>query len=328
MRRVLGCSAIVVGLLLSTVACSGDDTGQPVATTTSASTTSTTPTTTTTGGSTTVSPTTVLPSTTTAPTTTAPTTTASTTTAPTTTIATRLVDVKTYLLRDERLVSMHRQVVAPAVLGGALAALVEGPNAVERAAGITSAIPAGTQLLHVTLAGGLATVDLSGAFGTGGGSLSMQARVTEVVFTATQFPSVDRVTFRMDGAPLTVLGGEGLLLTEPQTRAMVPRTFTGGVIIDSPTPGSTVRNTFTVTGEADVYEAQFPIEVWAGGRKIGGLAPVTGGAWGIWGAFTATLTIDAPPGPIELVAFDEGGCGDNPECPPIIKTVVPLTLVS
>jgi len=36
----------------------------------------------------------------------------------------------------------------------------------------------------------------------------------------------------------------------------------------------------------------------------------------------------SPPGPIELVTYDEGGCGDDPECPPIIKTVVPLTLES
>ena len=29
----------------------------------------------------------------------------------------------------------------------------------------------------------------------------------------------------------------------------------------------------------------------------------------------------------ELVAYDPGGCGTDPECPPIVKTRVPLTLL-
>jgi germination protein M len=243
-------------------------------------------------------------------------------------VPSELVDVKLYLLRETRLVSAHRQVAGPGVLRGALAALLAGPSDAERSAGVNTTIPAGTRLLDVSLANGLATVDLSTEFGTGGGSLSMLARVAEVVFTATQFPSVDGVAFRMNGVPLTVLGGEGLVLTSPQTRAMVDRTIAGSVIIDTPTPGATVRRTFTVRGEGDVYETQFPIEVWAGGRQVGGLAPVTAGAWGTWRTFEVTITVDAPPGPIELVAYDAGGCGNYPECPPIIKTVVPLTLVA
>ena len=50
------------------------------------------------------------------------------------------------------------------------------------------------------------------------------------------------------------------------------------------------------------------------------------GAWGEWAEFEATITLDAPAGPIELIAYDAGGCGDDPECPPIVRTVIPLTL--
>ena len=154
----------------------------------------------------------------------------------------------------------------------------------------------------------------------------MMARVAEVVFTATQFPNVDRVAFRMNGAPIELLGGEGLVLTEPQTRPMVDRSISGSVIVDSPAPGDTVHSPFTVTGEGDVFEGEFPIEVWSGGYRIAVIAPVRAGAWGFWAPFAATVAVNAPPGPIQLITYDAGGCGDDPECPPIVKTVVPLTL--
>jgi hypothetical protein len=210
------------------------------------------------------------------------------------------------------------------VLRGAIEGLVAGPTADESVAGMTSTVPAGTEVLGVDLDDGLATIDLTGTFGTGGGSLSMFGRVAQVVFTATQFPNVDRVVLWMDGEPIEFLGGEGLILTEPQTRAMVDRSMSGSVIIDTPPPGATVSSPIHVTGEGDVYEAQFPIEIWQNGVLVGGLAPVTAGAWGTWSEFDVTIPLDAVAGPIELVAYDAGGCGTDPECPVIVKTVVEL----
>jgi hypothetical protein len=178
----------------------------------------------------------------------------------------------------------------------------------------------------VSETGGLAAVDLSGEFATGGGTLSMQSRLAEIVFTATQFAGTERVAFRLDGTSLNVLGGEGLAVTEPQSRMMVDRTLSGSVLIDTPSPGAKVSSPFTVTGEGDVYEGEFPIEVWSGDQQIGGVAPVRSGAWGTWAPFEATITVDASPGPIQLIAYDPGGCGTDPECPPIVKTIVELTL--
>ena len=276
----------------------------------------------------TTAPTTAVPETTapdtTAPTTEVPGTTTPATTTPATTPAT--IDVTLYFLRDERLAISHREVAGPAVLGEAITELLAGPTSDEQAAGLTSTIPAATRLLGVNLDEGLATIDLSHEFGDGGGSLSMTTRVAEIVFTATQFPNVDQVIFWIDGAPVEYLGGEGLTMDQPWSRSAVGRDISGSVLIDTPSPGDTVRSTFTVTGEADVFEAQFPIEVWRDGVMIGGLAPVTGGAWGVWAPFEATLTVDVAPGPIELMAYDPGGCGDDPECPAIVKTVVPLIL--
>ena len=330
--RLLGrieAGIVAMGLVMALAACNGDDE--------SSATTSTGPAPTSSATTTTVAPSTSAPVTTPQPTTTVgpPTTAPAPTTAPTTstpaTTTTRppsLVDVRIYLLRGERLVIAHRDVAGPAVLRGALEQLVAGPTADERDAGLGTTVPAGTTVLGVDLGFGRATVDLSDEFDDGGGTLSMQARVAQIVFTATQFPNVDSVEFWMEGEPIETLGGEGLILDEPQTRAMMPREITGAVIVDTPQPGDTVTSPFRVTGEADVYEAQFPIEIWRDGVQIGGLAPVTGGAWGTWGDFDVTITVDAAPGPIQLVTYDEGGCGDDPECPEPIRTVVELMLAA
>jgi germination protein M len=326
-------AALTLTLAFAGAACDGDDTSAP-STPNAPSTTTPAPTTvtTTTVASTTV-PDTTTPVTSTTPATTAPptsTTTSATTstTAAATTAPVATVDVRVYFLRDERLVVAHRQVAGPAVLRGALEALLAGPTAAERLLGDTSTVPPGTTVRGVDLDDGEATVDLTAEFGSGGGSLSMTARVAQVVFTATQFPNVDRVTFWIDGEPVDALGGEGLILDEPQRRMDMARDLTGSVIIDSPHPGDTVTSPIRVTGEGDVYEAQFPIEIWRDGVQVGGLAPVTAGAWGTWGPFDVEIPADVTPGPLQIVAYDAGGCGTDPECPPIIRTVVDVVLAA
>jgi spore germination protein GerM len=82
-----------------------------------------------------------------------------------------------------------------------------------------TSIPAGTRLLDLGIEDGVATVDLSREFGSGGGSASMQARVAQVVYTLTELDTVDAVTFWMEGEPVGSLGGEGLILDGPTTRA-------------------------------------------------------------------------------------------------------------
>jgi hypothetical protein len=319
---------LVLGLLAAASACGSDDSA-PTATTPSVnSAVATEP-------STTEPPVTAVteppvPSTTDTP---RPATTLATTPAtsapspPATTAAPTLTDVKVYFLRGERLEIAHRQVPGPATLSGALTELLAGPTSDELTAGLHSEIPAGTALLDVNLADALATVDLSDNYDDGGGSLSMTARIAQVVFTATQFDNSDQVLFWMEGEPIEFFGGEGLVLDEPLARMDIDRAFTGGIIIDIPLPGATVSSPFTVTGEGDVFEGDFPIVVRRDGVQIAG--PVLGfaGAWGDWGNFEATITLDADPGPIDVVAWDEQGCtpGDA-ECSPVIEIIVPLIL--
>lgn len=321
---------VVFGLLLAASACGGDDpadtsslSSTPAVATTDA--TEPTPTATATTATTLPSETSEPPTSTEPPpsTTIAPTTTAE----PTPSTEPTMVDVKVYFLRGERLVIAHREVAGPAVLRGALAAVLAGPTADERAAGLLTVIPPGTTLRDVSLADGQAIVDLSRDYESGGGTLSMTARLAQVVFTATQFDNTDRVLFWLDGEPVQFFGGEGITLDEPQERMNVDRAFTGGIIIDTPVPGATVRSPFIITGEGDLFEGYSALWVWRDGEVLAGPFGVQAGAWGMWDEFETTVRLDVPPGPIELIVNDGNGCtpGDA-ECGVPNPAIVPLTL--
>ena len=307
---------LVLGLLAVASACgNGDDTAMgttPPETTTPSSTTTTIESPETTEPAVTTSPASTVPVSTPAPTSPTP----------------SLVDVRIYLLRDERLTVTHRQVEGPAVLRNTLAELLEGPTDSESAAGLHTEIPDGTMLRDVNLANGLATVDLSRDYESGGGTLSMTARLAQVIFTASQVDNVDEVLFWLDGAPVEFFGGEGIVLDDPQQRRDVDWALTKGIIIDAPLPGATVTSPITVTGEGDVFEADFPMEVRRNGERISDVVIVFAGAWGNWADFETTISVDAPPGPIELVAFSPMGCtpDSEPNCPTDLETIVPLTL--
>jgi spore germination protein GerM len=107
----------------------------------------------------------------------------------------------------------------------ALRALLAGPSPAERRQGVTSEIPLGTALLSVRVDGATLTVDLSSNFASGGGSTSMLARLSQVVYTATQFPQVPQMRLLLDGQRVQTLGGEGVVIEDPLRRPATPPTF-------------------------------------------------------------------------------------------------------
>jgi spore germination protein GerM len=86
---------------------------------------------------------------------------------------------------------------------------------------LSSAIPAGTELLDLEMRPGGIYVNLSKEFAEGGGSTAMIERIAQVLFTVTSTDPDRPVYFSVEGQPVDEkhpLGGEGIVLKQPITR--------------------------------------------------------------------------------------------------------------
>ncbi len=200
------------------------------------------------------------------------------------------VSLKIYLVRDEKLSPVLRQVAKTKAVGtAALRALVEGPTAAEAALGLSSCLPPETTLLGLRVEEGIAHVDLSREFATGGGSFSMRMRLAQVVFTLTQFATVEEVRLYLDGKAVPVLGGEGV----PVDRGLVRADFEDmcpAILVEAPVMGATVRPPLRITGSANVFEGVFRVELRTSDGRVLGQEQVRASAGtGTRGLFDVTI---------------------------------------
>lgn len=87
-------------------------------------------------------------------------------------------------------------------------------------------------------------------------------------YTLTQFSTVQRVSFQLDGKPATALGGEGLMIDTPQTRNDW-ESMTPAILVESPLPGATLTSPFVLAGTANTFEATFMVSLTdAKGKKL------------------------------------------------------------
>jgi hypothetical protein len=177
------------------------------------------------------------------------------------------------------------------VAAAAMTALLAGPTASESGERqISTAIPEGTTLLGVSAKNGVATVDLSTEYDSGGGSASMQYRLAQVVYTLTQFSTIKSVVFQIDGETVTVFGSEGIVLDGPTGRsdyeAQLPAIF-----VDRPAFRAGFAPGGRVSGNADVFEATFRITILdASGEPLVDEQVMATCGTGCRGTFNTTLT--------------------------------------
>lgn len=264
-RRILHLALATLAVALFAAACGG---GEPSGETTAAS-----------GGTETVSP---------------PTTGGETETGETETeLPAETITLSVYFLRGEKIGVAHHQVPKTQAVGrAALEQLLAGPTDAEAEAGLHSEIPAGTELLDLAIEGGIATVDLSGEYDDGGGSLAMFTRLAQVVYTLTQFPTVEGVVFELDGELVEVFSGEGIVLEGPQTRGDY-EDVTPAILVESPAVGNTVSSPLRVTGSANTFEATFLANVvdWDGKIVAEQVVTATCGT-GCRGTFDVTIPFE------------------------------------
>ena len=152
-------------------------------------------------------------------------------------------------------------------MGQLLAGVGEGGSSVPA---LSSAVPVGTSISDVGVeeATGIVSVNLSGEFGSGGGTLSMMGRLGQVVYTLTAIDGVNGVRFYVDGQPTTVFGGEGVTIPDPATRA----DFEGllpAIMIESPSYGDIAPATPLIArGTANVFEATVSVALTDGEGRI------------------------------------------------------------
>jgi germination protein M len=215
--------------------------------------------------------------------------------------------VNVYFARDEKMAAAGRVITKTQGVGAAaVRALLAGPTAKEKAAGMSTSIPKGTTLLGLNIKNGIATVDLSKEYASGGGSLSMFTRLAQMVFTLTQFPSIKGVSFMLDGKPIDVLGGEGIIIDHPMTRADY-EDMSPAILVESPTLGATVKSPVRVTGTANVFEAVFSVNIVDGdGLVIADERVQASSGTGTRGTFDVAITYPAGhAGQGSLIVFEK-----------------------
>lgn len=173
-----------------------------------------------------------------------------------------------------------------AVASAAMRALLDGPSATELAArpAMYTDVPSGTRLLGISIANGVATVDLSSEFAAGSGT-SAAGQLAQVTYTLTQFSTVRQVRFRLDGSGTTFGGTIGDAVSRADFYDQLPAIF-----VDRPAWDAAAGNPAKVSGVANVFEATFRIQIrGASGGLLADQQVMASCGTGCWGTFSASV---------------------------------------
>lgn len=105
-------------------------------------------------------------------------------------------------------------------LHDSLETLLKGPTAQEINLGLMTMVPSGTLLRGVTVRGDTAYVNFSESFRFNSlGIEGMRAQLKQIVYAATEFPTVKKVQILIEGKRVDYMGTEGVRIDQPLSRA-------------------------------------------------------------------------------------------------------------
>jgi spore germination protein GerM len=118
-----------------------------------------------------------------------------------------------------RVKTVRKIAVSDSPMMDALGALLAGPSAEERTKGLETLIPPGTVLLSATVRGTTAYLSFSEEFQFNHyGIEGYAAQLRQVVWTATEFSTVQDVQILIEGRLLDYLAGDGMWIGSPLSR--------------------------------------------------------------------------------------------------------------
>jgi len=104
-----------------------------------------------------------------------------------------------------------------------LLAMIAGPTSQEVNLGLISMIPSTTRLIGVIVRGDVAYIDFSEGFRFNThGREGLDAQLKQVVYAATEYPTVKKVQILIEGKKVEYLGPEGIRINEPLGRQSFP----------------------------------------------------------------------------------------------------------
>lgn len=210
---------------------------------------------------------------------------------------------------------LHHVAVPPARAIGraALEQLLKGvpPSLTGKAFTI---VPKDTKLLGLTIEDGTARVDFTRAFeDTGVGTTVDGSQIAQVVYTLTQFPTVKRVEFLLEGEPVEMLGGHGIVLDGPQSRKDF-RSMLPPIVVESPRPGEKVVDRVFLTGISNVFEATVSYRFRSSKTDRilqKGFTTATCGS-GCYGKFSQMVPLEFPAQAVTLEVFESSAEDGSP----------------
>ncbi len=233
--------------------------------------------------------------------------------------------VNLYFFRDDLIGVAHRMPEEldedASIYDAALLALLDGPTDAELAAGLSSSLPSSLRLLGMVEVdlNGLATVNLSGEAegarvgGQRAGESLLARRMAQIVFTLTQFRTIERVQFQIDGMLIDALDSDGALVDRPVTRddyaSLMP-----AILVETPAVWDTIASPVRLSGSANTFEANIQYRLSDANGEIitEGFFSATAGS-GIRGVFDELIEFDAPrAGRATLLLFEQSALSGDP----------------